>query len=66
MTVFCDNETDWVYLKQLLGIRKERSYKNETIGEARVISFKRFMEMLYENRNSFNGPRADGDDAPAG
>lgn len=65
VTIFCDNETDWVFLKQLLNVRREQSYKNQHIGESRVMTFARFMEALYANRDSLYGTGQVNDDAPA-
>ena len=46
LCIATDNDTDWAFLKNLAGVRVERSYKNATIGEAHVISFSRFIEAL--------------------
>ena len=50
--LFCvavDNETDWQYLKNLVGIRVERSYKNATIGEGHAMRFSEFIAALRAN-----------------
>jgi ParB-like chromosome segregation protein Spo0J len=38
-----ESATDWQFLKNLVGVRTEQSYKNETIGEAHVVPFARFL-----------------------
>lgn len=44
--VFTTNETDRLFLHQLLGIRKERSYKSKAVGIGRAITFDRFVEAI--------------------
>jgi len=61
-----DNETDWQFLKNLAGVRIERSYKNSTVGESHVVSFPRFLASLRENLHSIPPARRDDLDTPAG
>lgn len=61
--VTVDNETDWQFLKNLAGVRTERSFKNNVIGEGRVVPFARFLESLRENLHSI--PPAIGHDQHA-
>lgn len=63
--VVVDNETDWQFLKNLAGVRTERSFKNNVIGEGRVIPFPRFLESLRENLHSIPPARRHDHDAPA-
>jgi ParB-like chromosome segregation protein Spo0J len=63
--IVVDNETDWQFLKNLAGVRTERSFKNDSIGEGRVVLFPRFLESLRENMHSIPPARGDHDDAPA-
>jgi len=63
--IVVDNETDWQFLKNLAGVRTERSFKNATIGEGRVVPFQRFLESLRENLHSISPARRDDHDAPA-
>jgi hypothetical protein len=63
--IVVDNETDWQFLKNLAGVRTERSFKNNMIGEGRVVPFPRFLESLRENLHSIPPARRDDHDAPA-
>lgn len=63
--IFVDNETDWQFLKNLAGVRTERSFKNDTIGEGRVVPFALFLASLRENLHSIPPARCDNDDASA-
>jgi hypothetical protein len=65
VVIAVDNETDWQFLKNLAGVRTERSFKNTTIGEGRVIRFPRFLESLRENLHSIPPARGDDIHAPA-
>lgn len=65
IVVVTDNLTDWQFLKQLAGVRTERSYKNDTVGEGRVIEFTRFLQSLRENLHSIASARGDDHHAPA-
>ncbi len=56
VVIVVDSETDWQFLKQLVGVRTERSYKNSTVGEGRVVPFPRFLESLRANRHSISPP----------
>ncbi|MCG2681162.1 MAG: hypothetical protein L6455_14530 [Kiritimatiellae bacterium] len=53
--IACDNETDFQFLKSMCGVRGEKSYKNKTVGEGRVVMFQRFMEKINESGHSVNG-----------
>ena len=66
VVITCDSETDWQFLKNLAGVRTERSFKNKEVGEGRVIPFARFLESLRENLHSISPPRGDNQDAPIG
>jgi hypothetical protein len=61
-----ESATDWQFLKNLAGIRTEQSYKNETVGEAHVVPFARFLQSLRENLHSITQAGGDNLDAPAG
>lgn len=64
--VFTTSETDKLFLFTLLGIETELSYKrSKKVGLGRVVTFKKFMEKLHENRNSINVARGNDDDAQA-
>ena len=52
--VFTENETDFVFLQTLFGVRPEKSYKKSGFGLGRAIAFKRCLQSLYENRHSIN------------
>lgn len=52
LCVAVDNETDWAFLKNLAGVRTERSYKNASVGEGHVVLFERFIASLRENLHS--------------
>lgn len=40
--ILCENEIDFLWLKEKLQLRVEKSYKNSNLGESRVIKFERF------------------------
>jgi ParB-like chromosome segregation protein Spo0J len=65
IVIVVDNETDWQFLKNLAGVRTERSFKNNMIGEGRAIPFPRFLESLRENLHSILSPRGDDLHSPA-
>jgi hypothetical protein len=65
LVITVDNETDWQFLKNLAGVRTERSFKNTMIGEGRAIPFPRFLKSLRENLHSIPQARGDDHDAPA-
>lgn len=54
LVVYTGNVTDWQFLKNLAGVRLERSYKNSTIGEGRVVRFEDFIRNLRANVQSIN------------
>jgi len=64
VVIYTDSETDFQFLKQLAGVRTERSFKNSTIGEGRVVPFARFLQSLRENPHSIAPPRRDDHDSP--
>lgn len=59
------NETDWAFLKSLVGVRCERSYKNASIGEGHVVLFERFIASIRENLHSLAPSRGDDQHASA-
>lgn len=65
VVITVESETDWQYLKNLAGVRTERSFKNEMTGEGRVVPFARFLESLRENLHSIPSARSDDHHAPA-
>jgi hypothetical protein len=65
VVIATDSETDWQFLKNLAGVRTERSFKNSDIGEGRVVPFARFLQSLRENLHSIPQARDDDHDAPA-
>ena len=44
VVIFCDNETDFSYLRTVLGVQTETSYKKQRKGIGRVIPFAHFVE----------------------
>lgn len=61
-----DSETDWIFLKNIAGVRNERSYKNATIGESHVVPFATFIASIRENLHSLAQTRRDDlDPSPA-
>jgi hypothetical protein len=65
LVIYCDSETDWQFLKNVAGVRFERSYKNQTVGEGRVRRFGDFLASLRENLHSIAPAGVQYDDAPA-
>lgn len=63
--VFAENETDFIFLQTLCGVRPERSYKKTGVGIGRAIPMKRFLESLRENSHSLNVQGANDDNAKA-
>jgi hypothetical protein len=49
--IFCENETDWLFLQQVMGLRREKSYKSKAVGTGRAIPFSRFAEKLKEYKD---------------
>jgi len=52
VVVFCTNEMDYISLKNILGLKNGKSYKNEAVWEMRVLSFNDLMkafERYYSN-----------------
>ena len=64
VVITVDSATDWQFLKQLVGVRTERSFKNASVGEGRVVPFSRFLESLRENLHSIPSARGVDDHAP--
>lgn len=52
--IYCDNETDFLYLQNLLGLGQEKSYKQNAVGLGRAIPFSRAIEALRANRHTFD------------
>lgn len=63
--IFCDNETDFLYLQNLLGLGQEKSYKQNAVGLGRAIPFNRAIEALRANRHTFDVQGGHNDDTPA-
>ena len=63
--IYVENETDFVFLQTLCGVRTESSYKKSGIGIGRAVPFKRFLESLRENNHSLNVQSGHHDDAQA-
>jgi len=52
LVIITENETDQAFLRNLLGVRYERSAKQREIGIGRVRRFSDFMESIRANRDS--------------
>lgn len=65
VVITTESETDWQFLKNIAGVRTERSFKNSDTGEGRVVPFARFIQSLRENLHSIPQARDDDHDAPA-
>jgi len=63
--VFTDNETDFVHLQTLFGVRTESSYKKTGIGIGRCVPFKTCLDALHENHHSLDVQGRDDDHAKA-
>ncbi|HEX3818605.1 MAG TPA: hypothetical protein VHW03_09985 [Chthoniobacterales bacterium] len=63
--IYTTNETEFVFLQSLLGVRQERSYKKTGIGLGRAISLERALKSLRENYHSIDVQGGDHDDASA-
>jgi hypothetical protein len=64
--IFTTNDTEFVHLQSLLGVRQERSYKKpKEVGLGRAVSFERAMKALCANRDSIDVAGEDNGDAPA-
>jgi hypothetical protein len=57
VVIFTDNNTDSIFLRQLVGVgkEKEKSYKNDSVGYGRGVKFKDFMTSLRANIASITG-----------
>lgn len=64
--IFTNNETDYLYLQNLLGLGQEKSYKQGTVGLGRAIPFDRAIAALRANRHSLDVARGDDDHASTG
>jgi hypothetical protein len=63
--IFTDNETDFLYLQNLIGLTQEKSYKQNAVGLGRAIPFSRFIEALRANRHTLDVSGGKHDNAPA-
>lgn len=54
ITIFCRNQQDFLQLKTMLGIEKEKSFKNENIGETRVIEYSKFYKNYTKHIRKVN------------
>ncbi len=63
--IFCENETDFLYLQNLLGLGQEKSYKQNAVGLGRAIPFERAIAALRANRHSLDVASGHNDNAPA-
>lgn len=61
--IFVENETDFVFLQTLCGVRTESSYKKSGAGIGRAVPFQRFLKSLRENHHSINVQGGDHDHA---
>lgn len=51
--IVCDNEVDYIYIKENLGLNKAKSYKNgKIVSDNSVISSKDFIEILEKNKKN--------------
>jgi hypothetical protein len=48
VVVFCENETDWMWLQTKFDLRREKSYKSEAVATSHVITVERLQELLGE------------------
>jgi hypothetical protein len=65
--IFTTNETEFVFLQSLLGVRQERSYKKpKEVGLGRAVPFGRALKSIRENYHSINVPSSDDEHASAG
>jgi hypothetical protein len=46
LVILCENDVDWKNLKTMLGVKKKRSFKNDNVGETRIIRFNEFYEAV--------------------
>lgn len=61
IVIFTENETDFVHLRQILGVQTVRSYKKKKKGIGRVVRFADFIK-LWEGRDGDGGTgRTDAD-----
>ncbi|MEQ1862879.1 MAG: hypothetical protein ABMA13_23405 [Chthoniobacteraceae bacterium] len=59
LCIVVESETDWAFLRNLAGIRVERSYKNASVGEGHVVTFERFLDQLRANLDSLRARPAE-------
>lgn len=65
VVIWCDNETDFVHLRQILGIVTERSYKKMKKGIGRVMPFAKFIAR-WEGRDAATAGAAAADEPVVG
>jgi len=46
--IFCETETDWVWLQTRLQLRREKSYKSSAVATSHVLTVSRFQELIGE------------------
>lgn len=68
VVIFTENETDFIHLRQILGITTVRSYKKKKKGIGRVVRFADFIKVWEERHGGTAGADVDGvgDGARAG
>ena len=44
LIILCTNKVDTLFIKEVLGVQREMSYKNRQVGESSVITAKKFIE----------------------
>lgn len=52
--IFCKNEIDYNNLAELLGLQKEKSYKSQTVGTGKVLTYDRFMSVWNNKKRGAN------------
>lgn len=45
VSIFCETEMDYTWLKNVLGIEKRKCYKSSTLGESQVVTVKDFQKI---------------------
>jgi len=63
--IFTTNETDALYLQNLLGVGQEKSYKQSTIGTGRCVPFPRAIAALRAHRHTLDVAGGNDDHASA-
>jgi hypothetical protein len=54
ITIFCSNDMDWNWLKNVLKIKKAKDYKTSRIMECHVIRVQDFQDIIKEIKNESN------------